>query len=417
MILVVVAVACGRGDAPPAVEKEVVTVVPADAATDATPQGDAAQATGASGASSTGAAGTGLASAPLAYPAIRCSECHNKMFDEWKTSAHAKASTSAAYQRMRAHAKEPGCDGCHAPLAAHLPPGDRVSAEGVTCEVCHNIKDVEVRRQGGAFELRLTDNIKYGPLCDAEDHYFHKMGCSPLHQQSKLCAACHLYYRPLPGGGELPVLTEFEEWREGPSKGRACQSCHMPGTRAEVAEGAGERDGVSNHGLLGATGDLRRRALRGKATVRAQDGALRVEVELRNMLAGHYVPTGLPEKRVIVRAVAKGAEGATVASAEHRIGRVLVDAQGRPAPFYKAVKVASDDRIGPKQSRKVILELATAVDVEVEVEVVWRAIDAEIAKALRIDDVEEQSLLRATLDLQAASGRPSLPQTIELQKQ
>jgi len=403
-MLLVAAAACGRESTPPpAAKKDVVNVVPADAAAAATPEGDAA--------SGSGASGRPLASAPLAYAAIRCSECHNKMFDEWKTSAHAQASTRPSYQKMRAHAKDPGCDGCHAPLAPHLPAGDRVAAEGVTCEVCHNIKDVEVRRDGGQFELLLGENVKYGPLCDAEDHYFHKMGCSPLHQQSKMCAACHLYYRPLPGGGELPVLTEYDEWREGPSKGRACQTCHMPGTRDEVAEGAGERDGVSNHGLLGVTGELRQRALRGKATVRADGGKLRVEAEIKNVLAGHAVPTGLPEKRLIVRAVAKDAGGATVASAEHPFGRMLVDAQGRPAPFYKATKVASDDRIPAKGSRKVSLELAHPEGGALELEVVWRALDAEIARAVGITDVEELLLLRAKLDLQAA-----LPQTIELEK-
>lgn len=352
-----------------------------------------------------------LASTPLAYPAVRCSECHGRMFDEWKTSAHAQASTRPSYVAMRAHAEELGCDSCHAPLAAHVPAGERVAVEGVTCEVCHTIKDVEVHRNGSTFALLLGENVKYGPLCDAEDHYFHKMGCSPLHQQSELCAACHLYYRPLPGGGELPVFTEYDEWREGPSKGRTCQSCHMPGTRAEVAEGGGERDGVSNHGFLGVTGELRRRALRGKVTVRALGASLRVDAELANVFAGHSVPTGLPERRVIVRAAVSDDRGATVASTEHRFGRMLVDAQGLPAPFYQATKVAADERIPAKGAREVRLELARVERGALVVEVVWRALDADIAARVGISDVDEHLLLRAELDLEAA-----FPRTIELRR-
>lgn len=350
------------------------------------------------------------AEVPLAYTAIRCSECHNKMYDEWTTSAHARASSSDTYQRMRRDAKDAACDGCHAPLAARLGT-DRVVTEGVTCDVCHNIKAVELQRTGSTFPLELDDRVKYGPLCDAEDHYFHRMGCSPLHQQSKLCAACHLYYRVLPGGGELPVFTEHDEWKAGPYKNRSCQTCHMPGSRAEVANGEGERDGVSNHGLLGATGELRKRALRAKARISVVDGKLAVTVDVHNVQAGHHVPTGLPARRIIVRATTITAEGALHASAERRFGRHLVDARGAPAPFYLATAVAADDRIAPKQAQQASLVVAAPAQGELQLEVAWRALDPDIAARLAIDEVDEQTLLKATVALAPARG---LPRTVEL---
>jgi hypothetical protein len=353
---------------------------------------------------------------PIAYPAVRCSECHAKMFDEWTGSAHAGAAGGELYLAMRKAARGAGCDACHAPLVGLVPPGEPVAAEGVTCEVCHNLREVEVTRAGAGFDLRPDTRIKYGPLCDAADHYFHKMGCSPLHQEAELCAGCHLYYRELPGGGSLPVFTEYEEWRDGPVK-RSCQSCHMPGTRAEVATGAGERPAVSHHGWLGADGGMRTRALRATATVRERDGVLVVEVEVKNTGAGHHVPTGLPGRRVTVRAVAR-AGGAEQAAAEHSFARIVVDAGGTEVPFYAATRVASDDRIPPKDKRRVTLELApsTPEELDLRVEVVWRAFDPDVARRLGVDPVEEAVLLAGgvTLGSPRAGRRPGLPRTLEL---
>ena len=355
----------------------------------------------------------------LAYPASRCGECHEKMHDEWKPSAHARAATGPIYLRMRERAggaAAAGCDDCHAPLAKRLGAGDLAAAEGVTCEACHNIKAVAIQRAGAGYDLSLG-RVKYGPLCDAKDHYFHRMGCSPLHSQAALCAGCHLYYRPLPGGGELPVFTEYEEWHDGPYQARECQSCHMPGERAEVAESAGVREAVAHHGWLGKKRDLRARALAASAVVTETAGKLRVEARVENVGAGHSVPTGLPEHRIVVRATTFGADGTSLAT-EQAFGRRLVDAAGKPAPFFAAVRVAGDDRIPPKESRKAQLELAAPESGELRIEVVWVPVAEEIRTQLVLPAGGEVPLLRATVALKPPQGgrRPNLPRTLELER-
>jgi hypothetical protein len=341
------------------------------------------------------------------------------MHDEWAPSSHARAAKGPLYRKVREQAGSlgTGCDDCHAPLAKHLPPGDLAAAEGVTCEVCHNIKAVTVRTAGAGYDLRL-DRVKYGPLCDSKDHYFHRMGCSPLHAEATLCAGCHLYYRPLPGGGELPVYTEYEEWNEGPYQARECQSCHMPGSRAEVAQGERVRDGVGHHGWLGDRQDLRKRALSASAVVTAVGDQLRVEARVENTGAGHAVPSGQPERRIIVRATAVAAGGAKHAAAEQAFGRFLVDAAGKPAPFYAATRVRSDDRIPPNQARGVKLELAAPESGELQIEVLWSPFDAEIGSLLAIPATAEVPLLRASVALRPPRDgkRPDLPRTIELER-
>lgn len=305
-------------------------------------------------------------------PAIRCAECHGKMHAEWVGGAHAKAETSPLYRVMRAAAPPAlGCDRCHAPLAPHVEPGDRVVSEGVTCEVCHSIHTVEERPAG--FTMALSANVQRGPICDAKDHYFHKMGCSPLHAESKFCAGCHILTLE-----KLPVLTDYEEWKSGPyGEILDCQDCHMPRSTAEVAEGSPAREGVSSHGFRPI-----RAALIGSLVVTRNGGALDVEVDLRNAGAAHLVPGGFPGRQLLVRVMALDKAGGELARGERIYERRLVDAAGKPAPFYAAAREEQDTRLRPKEDRVEQFTLPALGAAHVRLQVARRAISPEVAAAV-----------------------------------
>ena len=311
--------------------------------------------------------------------ASRCGECHEKMFDEWSASAHARAASSPVYRAAVAAAQDTTCDRCHAPLGAMVA-RDVVAMEGVTCDVCHTLREPKPAAGGGGFRLAVDDMVKFGPRCDLADHYFHRMGCSPEHKEAAICGSCHWWE---PDG--LPVLTEYADWRAGPAASRPCQSCHMPKERAPIAVGAPARTGVPHHGLLGLATDLRQRALGLEVSSRhdASAGETAVTVTLTNTNAGHFVPAGLPERRIAVR-VTMGGEVQT-----RSLGRVLVDASGADAPFWRASKVASDTRIAPRASWRGTFTFRgrdTAL-----VEVLHRSLSEEVARELGLE-VEEQLL-------------------------
>jgi len=130
------------------------------------------------------------------------------------------------------------------------------------------------------------------------------------------------------------------------------------------------------------------------------------------------VPTGLPEHRIVVRATTVGADGVRLATAEQAFGRRLVDGAGKPAPFFAAVRVAADERIPPKESRKAQLELAAPESGELRLEVVWIPVAEEIRTQLVLPAGGEVPLLHATVALKPPQGgrRPNLPRTIELER-
>ena len=264
---------------------------------------------------------------PHMYPAVRCGQCHTQIYRAWSTSAHASADRSASFVAMRGERAD--CDTCHAPLAAE-------SLPGITCDGCHLAR--AGKAPGAGLQLAIDDVVRYGPLCDAKDTYFHKMGCAPEVSASSYCAACHELRL-----GALPIYTEYEEWQHSSyaADGTTCQGCHMPPDRTQVATGAGERE-VAAHGFLGVSGGLRQQAVELVATV---DAAGVVTTRVHNSGAGHAVPTGLPGRQLVVRVIALDAGGGEVARRERIYSRVLVDDLGREVPYPQATRLASDDRI------------------------------------------------------------------------
>lgn len=314
-----------------------------------------------------------MSAAPEVRTARRCGECHESHLTEWSGSAHAESDRSPVYQAMRAAAPDAAaCDRCHAPLAAVLGRADPLASEGVSCEVCHAIAEVEVTAASASWTLQLADNRKYGPICDAAEPYFHRAGCSPLHSRSQLCAACHHLDAP------LPVFSEFAEWQHGEAMtaGLQCQGCHMPGRPGTVASGGAERRSVSRHGDGPATGD----ALRLTADAVATAGGVELRGVVKVSGAGHSLPAGLPGRELALIAELVDGTGAVIASAEQVYSKRLVDADGREAPFWAATRVGADTRLQADEARAFTLALAAGTGKGTEV--VLRLVDRPLSPAL-----------------------------------
>jgi hypothetical protein len=344
---------------------------------------------------------------PALIPAARCGECHGKMEGEWRQSAHARAATSSLYVRMREEAQSPLCDRCHAPLRA-LAERDPVAADSVTCDVCHTLSAAALRPAVLApLPLHPEDSRRYGPLCDTKPHYFHSMGCSPLHRESALCATCHDWTQTLPGGVQLAILPQYQEWLRSPAAtaGVECQGCHMPSVRAEVAIGSAERSSVRGHGFDRAA--LLGKALRATALLRSAGAHAKLAIALENIGAGHAVPSGLPERRILVGVEVLDERGQVTAQQEHSLGRLWVDADGNEAPFYRAVAERSDTRIAAGASRSEEFELLLPSQGSLSLYVRWLARSPRLAQRLRVPASAPRPMLSARVVLPPAGKRPS----------
>ncbi len=192
------------------------------------------------------------------------SGCHKEIMEEWRVSAHRWSAMDPAFRAVQAIMGEQNgaestryCGGCHDPISLfsgtkNLFADDLTNPigydEGVSCIVCHAIKETDV--QGNAnymiepparymFELsdnklaRWTSNflVRAYPSQHVESLQ-HKLFKSP-----EFCAACHKQFidEEINNVGWVQLQNQYDNWRKSrwnhpgdPTKTIECRECHMP---------------------------------------------------------------------------------------------------------------------------------------------------------------------------------------------
>lgn len=203
--------------------------------------------------------------ADTCYPAaLKCAKCHQKIYDEWRVSAHAYAAISPMFQRFEQAMTNVTkgtvgyfCVRCHAPVATQMEypreapifDGPAVFREGITCVACHRVVErygrVNGERRiepgdifqpvvgniGGEGIARVVadaDNfkVKLDPNDKRPGQELHR-GAIKFEQlsQSGFCVSCHqVAVHP---GVSLEVV--WAQYRASPARARgvSCQDCHM----------------------------------------------------------------------------------------------------------------------------------------------------------------------------------------------
>jgi len=239
-----------------------------------------------------------------------------------------------------------GCNGCHAPLAflaGDIPPKRPAEAtranEGVSCALCHAIT-------GHEGEVPFNFNYTVDPEAGMQgtragvESPGHEIVVNPYLGSAEFCGTCHNEKDPW----GMWVKATHLEWQDSPqaAAGIVCQDCHMPPAAGNSAPETGGVDhpDVRWHLFHGAhdTGKLM-----GAVEVRIHPSELEVSpggqvvftATVVNAKAGHMIPTGSAEERVVwlhVEAV----------DADGRIHHLPVDAKGFDG---EALTIASADAL------------------------------------------------------------------------
>lgn len=306
----------------------------------------------------------GQASSPRT--AEYCGDCHRNIYEGWKKSAHAAAMESRVFQDAEKLAETDYgsgarrvCLGCHSPAGVAV--GDlvlvrKVSWEGITCDYCHSIRDVNMAGPNPAAHVEYS-NVKSGPWKDVVSPA-HGTVYSAVHTSSLLCATCHEYRNAL----GFAVLTTYSEWKNGSygKEGKQCQSCHMFTVHGDVVDArvvkTGEHE-VNLHEMPGShSAQQLNRAIRTQFSVAREGSQVKVTVKLTNAGAGHDVPTGSPMRQLILEVQMSPYEGGQTQKQERIYARTVEDQKGaalhyEAAAFLKGAKVVKDTRIAPRETR------------------------------------------------------------------
>ncbi len=274
--------------------------------------------------------------------------------------------------------------------------------EGVSCVACHRI--VKANARGNAsYALNLTDRKKYS----FEDSKFtigqflsekfinskpniHKQSYQKkLYKDSKYCASCHNEFLPLSG---KKIVSTFEEWEKSPfnnpknpSKHKSCIDCHMTNLKdgnftplkgRSTAGGKLKKDikvhyfAGANHFLSGLKNKINEeqsiQLLKRSAKIDIEYEDKKLKVGVKNVGAGHHLPTGVADfrelwlevtifdrdKRIIFES-GKLDKNGDIKKGARIFRKVFGDKSGKPVGlmFWRYEKLLSDTRIASLERR------------------------------------------------------------------
>lgn len=285
-----------------------------------------------------------------------CAICHSEQVEEWTGSPMANAGLNTWVHDLYSGDGTPGgmggfvylrdsvfaesnpaseCASCHqpepwieTPFSAMQTPSDAGypsigAVHGVSCETCHKIADVDESKIDfpgifpGAVEYFRPgpgEQIMYGSLADtaydapglmraAYSPQLTAAACGACHQDKNDPNEDHTYT----GITSEPTYTEWVESPYGDPNSpyyATCVDCHMGNSGASTFCSVDpiERDPatIGAHDIRGTTPEYLENAVELVTTADRSPGGVTVDVEVRNTMTGHHVPTGVTVRNMIL---------------------------------------------------------------------------------------------------------------------
>ncbi len=297
-----------------------------------------------------------LQKVPAGIPSLKaedCGKCHREIYEEWKTSYHAKAYTDPFF---RAYWRKDGevwiCLNCHTPLANQQTeligeiPRNRIEKavktpnpdfdqalreEGITCAGCH-----------------VRDGVIVGPFDDSVAP--HPTKFDPKFRSTEICYRCH----QVPKGafqfydvGPCGTFPEYEGAYFTKERNMICQSCHMPEVQRPMADGGPIRQGRKHLWRGGHDPEQIKSALAVQLAADPPDlkpgTPATFTLTLINAGAGHKLPTGDPDRYFTVEFQVLDRTG--------RVVKEQTDSMGRWIMWQPVIVDLYDNRLPPLASR------------------------------------------------------------------
>lgn len=327
-------------------------------------------------------------SKPHHLSAEACKDCHQEIYQQWKSSIHAHSTAlsdpihEAFYRKVAGDPRQEGvtlksgkypvCLKCHAPNAA-LDQVTKLDAqptyqEGVNCITCHILKAFNgVQTKEGKFNLGIDAyefaSVLQGPsgkiftqeslpsnplgvdIATPSYHPYPMESNTTLLRTTEVCLGCHERRNNSHG---VPLCVTGDEFEQ--SENFNCQQCHMP-----------VNNGYADHTMAGGhvQAMLERAVILTLATTKQGD-FLKTEVTLINTLP-HNMPTGAPFRTMHVKLTAYNAEGQPLwwnfrdnqgeEDPQSLFRLTLLDDQDQSVPPPKAKKLGKDTRLQPNETR------------------------------------------------------------------
>lgn len=206
-----------------------------------------------------------------------CGECHKKIYDEWKASAHHYGSLNNQFYRKAIEymqetqgTPQPSkwCAGCHDHAVFFngrfdKPIKDQIDTPeahaGLACTSCHAITHVDSSMGNGGFTIEypalhemmtsknplIKKGVDFMTYLNPEPHRKTFMKPFMTKDSSEFCSACHKVHLDIPVNNYrwFRGFNDYDNWQasgfgEGarsfyyPPEGKTCSGCHMPAEKS-----------------------------------------------------------------------------------------------------------------------------------------------------------------------------------------
>jgi Cytochrome c554 and c-prime len=283
-----------------------------------------------------------------------CGTCHREIYDEWKTSIHARAYEDPFFQAYWKKDKNIWvCLNCHAPLENQQPTLIKEIPRGRVEKVRQEPNphyDAEYRREAiSCAACHVRDGVIYGPFEDSAAP--HPTKFDPNFRTTQICYRCHnvvsgpaQFYNVGPCG----TYAEYEGKYFMQERGFICQSCHMPEIDRAVATDGPIRRGRQHLWPGGHDPDMIKRAV--AVQIKADPphpkpgDQVTFVLTLINAGAGHKIPTGDPDRHFTIEFL--------VEDREKRVIHQDMSTMGRWIMWQPVVVELYDNRLLPLASRE-----------------------------------------------------------------
>jgi len=250
-----------------------------------------------------------------------CAECHSEIVRQharslmsqsfthkWDEVEYFELALPHSLKDEKVAGVKSGCNGCHAPLAylaGDIPPqrpseGTRAN-DGVSCDVCHSITGFDGDVPFNFNYIMDPGEYKQGTRPGMESGE-HEIAVNDFLGTSEFCGICHNEKDPY----GMWVKATHLEWKEGPygRKGITCQDCHMPRSDGRLTDDGDVVEGARQHTFHGVHFPER---LSGAVELLfyprdesvARGGKVVIDAKVMNAKAGHMIPSGSAEERVV----------------------------------------------------------------------------------------------------------------------
>jgi len=176
-----------------------------------------------------------------------CNECHERIYEEYQTSFHAKGYFNDTLHRKIADKvsnEKYECASCHMPMANNLKAlisgearpnkSNKTHTDAVSCYFCHTIAYVKNAHKFNInIKARQAKNYKptlYGRLHKPDDNDKHSSASNPVYAK-KVCIGCHSHKL---NDNNVTIFRAMKKKQDS----LGCIKCHMP----EVSGGAEKMD-------------------------------------------------------------------------------------------------------------------------------------------------------------------------------